>query len=273
MTLSGSLVLFHSDPELYEVAIRAYLNGCNGLLYVVDNSLTPLESELFHHSRVVYIHSGRNLGFGAGHNLALSILDNKSEFHLILNPDVCFGVDVIPYLQDLLKSNHEIAVAMPRINYPDGSLQHLCKLLPNPIDLIFRRFIPLKMFQDSINRRYELHGLPQDRLVEVPMISGCFFISRTSILKKMGGFDEQFFMYFEDVDLVRRISGEGSVIYAPQVIVTHAYAKGSYRNWRLLRYHLQSAIKYFNKWGWFYDPLRRKKNLKMAYLDSSLGHS
>ncbi|MEQ1532705.1 MAG: glycosyltransferase [Sideroxydans sp.] len=259
MQLSGSLVLYHNDPALYERAIQSFLNGCDGVLYVVDNSSVPLENELFRHPRVQYMHPGKNLGFGSAHNLAISEIDS-SNYHLILNPDIYFGAEVLPHLLDVMQVQDNIGALMPRINYPDGSLQRLCKLLPTPVDLILRRFIPLEAVRNRINLRYELYALPQDRLVDVPTISGCFLLVRTDILFRLGGFDERYFMYLEDVDLVRRIGGAARVVYDPRVSVTHAYAKGSYRNKKLLGYHLVSAVRYFTKWGWWFDSDRRVRN-------------
>lgn len=74
------------------------------------------------------------------------------------------------------------------------------------------------------------------------------------------GFDERYFMYMEDVDLVRRLGRLGKTLYAPQVHIVHEYAKGSYGNKKLLVFHLKSGLRYFNKWGWFFDEERRKKN-------------
>jgi len=67
----------------------------------------------------------------------------------------------------------------------------------------------------------------------------------------LGGFDERYFMYMEDVDLVRRCASLGKVKYLPKMTVVHEFSKGSYHNPKLLRYHVCSAIMYFNKWGWF----------------------
>lgn len=260
MRISGSLVLFHNDSALYGQAIQSFLNGCDGVLYVVDNSSIPLEHDLFRHPRVRYLYPGRNLGFGAAHNLAIAEISPVSSCHLFLNPDISFGPEVLTHLINVMRDSLGIGVLMPRINYPDGSLQRLCKLLPTPVDLILRRFIPLKSVQSGINRRYELHDLPQDRLIDVPTISGCFMIVRTELLRNLGGFDERYFMYLEDVDLVRRIGDEARVVYDPCVCVTHAYAKGSYRNKKLLAYHMASAVRYFTKWGWWFDSVRRKRN-------------
>lgn len=260
MKLSASLVLFHNEATQYSLAIQSFLDGCDGVLYVLDNSSSPLEHVLFAHPRVRYMHPGTNLGFGKAHNRALALVASTSDVHLFLNPDVEFDCNVLPALMTYLESNQEVGALMPRVEYPDGTLQRLCKLLPTPVELIFRRFIPSNAIKNRINQRYELHALPQDRPSCVPTLSGCFLLIRTKLLQKIGGFDERYFMYMEDVDLVRRIGDIAQTVYLPSIKVVHAYAKGSYRNKKLLAYHLESAIRYFFKWGWFFDRARNKRN-------------
>ena len=86
--ITASLVLYHNDPKDYEAAISSFLKGCDGIIYVIDNSSQRLKSQFFSTPRVNYIFVGRNLGFGAAHNLAISRLPNLSKAHLILNPDI-----------------------------------------------------------------------------------------------------------------------------------------------------------------------------------------
>jgi len=262
MNLSASLVLFHNDPNQYGAAIRSFLEGCNGILYIVDNSSEPLEHKLFFHPRVNYLYVGKNLGFGKAHNLAISLAAGTFNAHLFLNPDISFEPHVLPKLVNFLSVNPSVGAVMPQIKYPDGTLQPLCKLLPTPMDLIFRRFFICKKIKNKINMRYEMHGLPQDRPSCVPTLSACFLLVRGETLNKLGGFDERYFMYLEDVDLVRRIGDLAETVYQPAVSVLHSYAKGSYHDSRLLKYHIQSAVKYFNKWGWFFDSIRKKRNRK-----------
>jgi len=260
MNLSASLVLFHNDPTQFGLAMSCFLEGCEGILYVVDNSTVRLQHELFAHPRVRYVHAEENLGFGKAHNRAIAMVAGTSDLHLLLNPDISFEPNVLPELVRFLKTNPAVGAVMPRITYPDGNLQRLCKLLPTPADLILRRFISFAYIKEKINMRYEMHRLPQNRPSRVPTLSGCFLLIRSELLYRLGGFDERFFMYLEDVDLVRRIGDVAETVYQPSVQVVHAYAKGSYRNRRLLGYHLVSAIKYFNKWGWIVDPTRRTRN-------------
>lgn len=154
----------------------------------------------------------------------------------------------------------DIGALMPKIIYPNGELQRLCKLLPTPSHLIFRRFVPSLRLRNYINDTYELNGLRQDLPSDIPSLSGCFLLVRSSVLQQTKGFDERYFMYMEDVDLIRRIGDIARTVYDPKVSVRHSYGKGSYRNRKLLYYHIRSAVKYFNKWGWFFDPVRATRN-------------
>lgn len=226
----------------------------------MDHSPKALEHPILLDPRLILVHRPDNPGFGTGHNRAYEYVRDISEFHLLLNPDVRFGTEVLPALVNCFALDKTITAAMPRIVYPDGQLQSLCKLLPTPIDLILRRFIPIKMVREAINCRYELRDLPQDRRSDVPSLSGCMLLMRSSDFVAVGGFDQRYFMYMEDVDLVRRLGDLGRTIYEPKIQVEHGYAKGSYRSRRLLAHHMTSAIRYFNKWGWCFDTTRRQRN-------------
>jgi GT2 family glycosyltransferase len=262
--ISASLVIYNSKLESVINAAESFLNGCeNGILIISDNSQSPLIHPLLENPRVLYMFNNANIGFGAAHNKAFFSIGNKTDFHLILNPDVIFLQDVIPHILKVMQDNREIGVLMPRVNYPDGSLQRLCKLLPTPFNLILRRFIPIPALKKYINRSYELHDLAQDKLIDVPTISGCFLIFQSQLFRSIGGFDERYFMYLEDIDLVRRIGALARIVYDPRVSVIHEYARGSYKNNQLLKYHIKSAVLYFAKWGWFFDSQRKEINAKM----------
>ncbi len=83
---------------------------------------------------------------------------------------------------------------------------------------------------------------------------------RVGAIKKAGFFDDRFFMYLEDTDLCRRINKVYRTVFYPYVTIYHNYGKGSYTNKKLLHYHIKSAVRYFNKWGWFNDSERKKIN-------------
>jgi hypothetical protein len=111
------------------------------------------------------------------------------------------------------------------------------------------------------------------RPVYVPVLSGCFMFTRRSVFDRVGGFDERFFLYMEDIDLCRRMGDISRLLFWPGITVTHGHAQGSYKHAHLLRVHIRAAIAYFNKWGWFNDPDRDLRNcpgLTEADINSAL---
>lgn len=161
-----------------------------------------------------------------------------------------------------MDKDNRCGLIMPKILYPNGEIQFLCKLLPTPLDLISRRFFLFGKYMKKRNTKYELRFADYDKKMIVPSLSGCFMFMRMEIIKKVGMFDQRYFMYAEDLDLCRRIGEISHTIYYPEVCVYHEYEKGSYKQKKLLGYHLVSVFKYFNKWGWFIDGYRKRINQK-----------
>jgi GT2 family glycosyltransferase len=227
---------------------------------VVDNSPAALTKEVFEDYNWTYIHNPNNPGFGASHNLIFDHFSKMADYHLIVNPDITFSKDVVGELVVFLDQNKQAGCVMPKVYYPDGSIQRLAKLLPSPIDLIIRR-LPFKSTIESTNKRLELHHADYEvGTFEVPFVSGCFVLFRSRVIDRIGFFDTRFFMYTEDTDLSRRLWINGTrPYYFGETSVFHYYEKGSSKNLKLLKIHIESAIKYFNKWGWI-DRERRKIN-------------
>ena len=96
--------------------------------------------------------------------------------------------------------------------------------------------------------------------MNIPNLSGCFMFLRLSTLKEVGLFDENIFMYLEDIDLNRRIHRRYKTIFYPFTEVIHQHQKESYKSKKLLKAHIKSAIYYFNKYGWICDRERTEIN-------------
>jgi GT2 family glycosyltransferase len=269
--LTASLVVYHNAKDDIKKVIESFLGyGSTSILFVVDNSANDSLKELCIDSRITYIFNDANIGFGAAHNIAFhEAYELESDYHILLNPDVYFDPSTIDSLLHKAASDSSIGLLMPKIVYPNGDTQHLCKLIPSPKDLILRRFIPSDTIKKKLENRYELRFFSYNEEAEIPILSGCFMMIRTSVLKTVSGFDERYFMYLEDVDLCRRIGDVSKLVYYPKVEIVHNYEKGSYKNKKLLGYHITSAIKYFNKWGWVFDSKRSRINkrtlLKLNY--------
>lgn len=271
MTVTVSIVLYHNDPTEIQEAVESCLTSeLVKKIYLIDNSANDSLQGISDDPRIIYIHNGANLGFGAAHNIALRKILNSSDYHLVLNPDINFSKGVIETLVDFMQQHADVGLVMPKVLYRSGEIQRLCKLLPSPFQLFGRRFLGNTAFAKRLDRTYELHAFSYDRLLDVPNLSGCFMFIRTALLKDVGIFDERYFMYLEDIDFVRRIGQRSRTVVYPYVSVYHGYKKGSYHTKGLMLIHIRSAIKYFNKWGWFIDNERSRLNNAVR---NHLGHN
>jgi len=260
--LSASIVVYKNEANMLSQAIGSFLNNtAHSQLFIIDNSPTDQLKALTVHPRITYIFNNRNIGFGAGHNISIRRVINKSKYHVVLNPDVYFDDNVICKLYEFMEKNPAVGQVMPKVLYPDGRMQHLCRLLPTPKILVLRRFFNfMKRYVAKENYQHELQFSGYDKIVDVPFLSGCFMFLRTDALKKSGLFDERFFLYTEDTDLTRRIHKYYRTIYYPEATIYHHHARGSYKNLWLTWCNIQSAVKYFNKWGWTKDEERERFN-------------
>ena len=259
--ITASVVVFHTPVAELRCLIDCVCASSIESLFLVDNSSNDSLRELQKLSdKIVYIYSD-NLGFGHGHNIAIKkAIELGAQYHVVINPDIYWNDRVIEKLSDYMAENQDCGLVMPQILYPNGDIQHLCKLLPTPMNLLGRRFLPFKSLVNRMDERYEMRFTNYDKEIEVPSLSGCFMFLRVDVLRKVGMFDERYFMYAEDLDLCRRIGEVSRTMFYPTVSVYHAYEKGSYKNKKLLKYHICSVIKYFNKWGWFFDAKRGLRN-------------
>jgi GT2 family glycosyltransferase len=264
LDITAAIVLYNSHTEKLLQAINSFLNSELSIrLFLIDNSPTDDLKILANDSRIEYLHNPSNPGFGAAHNIAIKkSIENDSKYHLVLNPDIYFSPGNLEKLFLFMEENKEVGHVMPKVLYPDGSMQYLCKTYPNPFDLFARRFMPgfmKKWFKKRMDH-YEYKDHDYDSIMyDIPYLSGCFMFLRNKTLEQVGLFDDRIFMYIEDADLTRRFLETSRTAYYPEAVVYHHFEKGSHKNWKLMWYSIHGAWIYFNKWGWFFD--KRKTNL------------
>jgi len=261
--LNASIVLYKQTLSEIKPLVETLRNSALiSVIFLIDNS--PSETNDFQTLPVTYIFSDKNIGYGAAHNIAIrKTIENDIPYHLVVNPDIAFEPAILDKIERFMNNNSDIGLLMPKILYPTGEIQYLCKLIPTPFDLIFRRFLPEKWTRKR-TEKFELRSSGYNRIMDVPYLSGCFMFLRTETLKAVGLFDERFFMYPEDIDLTRRIHRKYRTVFYPEVQVIHHHAQGSYVNGKLLYIHMSNMIKYFNKWGWIFDKERREINKKFS---------
>lgn len=263
--ITVSIVTYKTNIDELQKCFNSLISDKISRIYVVDNSCLDYIKEFCkEYPKVLYIPS-ENVGYGAAHNIAIkAALDMGSLFHLVLNSDVYFPPNVIDKLVDYMeeKEHQDVAQVQPNIVFPDGSLQYTCRLLPTPVNLIFRRFLP-KQLVGKMNYRYMLKFNDHKQEMNVPYHQGSFMFFRTSCFSKVGLFDERFFMYPEDIDITRRMHKYYRTMFWPGVTVVHAHRAASYKSKKMLMIHTTNMIKYFNKWGWLFDKERSQWNKQL----------
>lgn len=258
--ITVSIVVYKTSIEELSQCLASLSSSMVSKIYIVDNSRQKYIADFcWQYANVVYIGSN-NVGYGAGHNQALrQVLHSGEKYHLVLNSDVYFEPEILEKICAYMDENSDVGQLIPNTIYPNGELQYVCRLLPTPLDLIFRRFLPKKLAK-KMDERFLLKKYGHTSIMDIPFLLGSFMFFRLSCFRQIGLFDENIFMYMEDIDITRRMHKFYKTIFWPQVTIVHAHKAESYKNKKMLKVHIKSAIQYFNKWGWFWDKERRKWN-------------
>lgn len=193
-----------------------------------------------------------NRGYGAANNAALR--DSQTDLHLVLNPDVELDRAALHEAVHALQDNPDCVLLTPFATDPSGERQHVAKGMPGFITLLGRALPGVSSsLRDRLgNARYELRGQLNDVPVKgVFLAGGCFMLCRSRELQAVGGFDEAFFMYFEDFDLSLRLcQGQPRVLYAPSVRIIHGGGQAASKGLKHIRWFARSALRFFARHGW-----------------------
>lgn len=261
-SLSVSIVVHRLDePELRRNLITLRLAAdrlpkpCVRLT-LIDNSeqsgLTSALSAVAIHTRwpdVTIISGHGNIGYGAGHNLAIRA--TTAATHLVLNPDVELDPDALRH--GLLTMSEHACVLVGAVGRDvNGEPGYLSKRMPSIGVFYLRGFAPawLKVrFQNRL-AHYEYHDLPINRVSDVTLVSGAFMLCRTDALRAVNGFDERYFLHFEDLDLSLRMHAQGRVVSDPSVTLIHHGGNAAKKGAGHLKLFLRSAFRFFNSHGW-----------------------
>ena len=246
--VSGSIVTFNNISTIEKTleTIFTQTKDIDFKLYIVDNGSSDGTPEFVENNypQVSVIRNEKNVGFGAGHNIIINSVE--SSYHAIINPDIVLKENVIKKMVDYMEENQDIGLLSPRICFPDGRDQILGKRNPRLKYLVASRLRgdePGKLL-----REYAMLDCDLSKPIQIENATGCFMLLRTEVLKKIGGFDDGYFMYFEDADISRRAAKITRVVYYPDAVVYHVWGRESKRNFKLMRIHIQSMLKYFIKW-------------------------
>jgi GT2 family glycosyltransferase len=277
LSLSIAIVCYHSDEQDLRRLLESLIHAIEALeknqsiqpipIYLVDNSeagdlelatFDDLASKATGLELAVHFHliQGQgNIGYGRAHNLVLK--DLESDFHLMLNPDVV--LDEYCLLEGLgyLESEKKIVMVSPMARYANEDPQYLSKRYPSVLTLFIRGFLPRSLQKPFLKRlaHYEMHELITENperspRTSIPIISGCFMLCRTAALRAIKGFDESYFLYFEDFDLSLRIAKQGDIAFVPRMKIIHGGGNTAKKGLKHIGMFIRSGIRFFSTHGW-----------------------
>jgi N-acetylglucosaminyl-diphospho-decaprenol L-rhamnosyltransferase len=213
---------------------------------VVDNGSTDGSVELVRHleAPLKLIQPSRNLGYGAAVNQGVAA--TAGEFVFVCNPDLVVEPGAVELLGRALDARTDAAVAGPMLLEPDGSVYPSGRSFPSLGDSLGHGFVGLFWRDNPWTRRYRLIGDQQQTARDADWVSGAGFLVRRSAFAAVGGFDEAYFMYVEDVDLCWRLHRAGwGVLYVPSARAVHEQGRStSRRPYRMLAAHHRSILRF-----------------------------
>ena len=270
LRLSASLVLYKPDLVTLERTLRALQNAAVVVkqhypmqlsLTLVDNSDDP---EL--HSKISNWHAGiclampdwtlsllrasGNLGYGRGNNLVID--EVRSDYHLVINPDLFVQDDSLLHAVAFMETHQDVGLLSPAVFGEDGERHFMCKRHPTLLIMFLRSFSPswLQSRLSFVISKFEMRDCNYEkRIYPLEYPTGCFMFFRTAPLQAIGGFDPDFFLHYEDADIGRRMPKVARVVYVPQVRVVHQWSRDTHRSMKAKRITVRSGLLYWQKWG------------------------
>ncbi len=252
-TLNSLVVACENCYKNFEVISQIDLINNNPQSEFLQSSLPTLyKIKKFHFLKVSILNSKINGGYGYGNNKSIK-RNFDSNFHLVLNPDVILDQDSLTNAISYMTNNKHIGLITPNVTGIDGTFHYTCKKNPT-LFIMFIRSIPgLKFLFSRINNEYEMHSQNYNKIIKsIQFPTGCFMFFRSSILRDIGGFDERFFLHYEDADIGRKLSEVSRCDYLPNVRIKHVWARETHKNFLMRFITIQSGIKYWKKWGGFF---------------------
>ena len=261
--LVSAIVLFHNSRSAEEaknciealknqtiadqLEIIAVNNGADKNVHKIIESATQDAENL------QLIRSEKNLGYGAGNNFGAK--HATGEFILIINPDNRLEPNAAEVMVRFLQKNPDIGVVGPQLIFPDGTIRDSYRTFPSPLDIIIKRTPLKKIFKNRI-RRYLQWDRDSNEIGDVDWLCGACLLIKRSLFEEFGGFDERYFLFFEDCDLCRKVWGKNlRVTYLPTAKARDSEQRlssggvFSVFTKKTVRVHVASAVKYFWKWS------------------------
>ncbi len=227
MTLTIGIVNYNTKKDL-ERCINSILHNppdCSYEITIVDNDSKDGSKEFLKRIKIkniTYIFNEKNLGFGKACNQIAKT--SSTSYILFLNPDVEITENSVNRLIDFLRNNKQTGAVTGKLLYPNKSFQLSCRQFPTIFRVLFGRESFLRKISPNNNfsKQYLMTELNYDKIQFPDWARGAVMLFRTELFRKIGGFDERFFLFFEDTDICFRLKKAGyRIAYFPEAIFYH----------------------------------------------------
>lgn len=219
-----------------------------------DDSRGILRASLPADPRVRMIESAENKGFGAGYNLGAR--HARGTYLLFNNPDKIPEPAAVERMVRAMQAEPAIGILAPKLLHHDGTRRYSVRRFPHPIDCVAKRSFLRRWFEKRIESYLQLDMDPDAERDTDWVIGGCFMIERV-FFERLKGFDETYFLFFEDIDICRRCALAGKKVrYFPSAVALDKKRRLSEGGALSMitsgvgRAHIVSAFRYFRRWGW-----------------------
>lgn len=217
-----------------------------------DDSIGIIRNRLSMLPHVRILETSDNIGYGRGNTVGFD--HARGDYFFIPNPDNIMQENALELMLKEMEAHPDIGILAPKLVHEDGTIRHGARLFPTFFDVLVKRLAPHGVFRPRMER-YLQHSVNPDEARDVDWVVGACMLIRRDALENVGSFDPRFFLFFEDMDLCRRIKHAGYRIrYFPAAVAgdrKHRLTDGSLLSLFLSRSgraHIASAFKYFWKW-------------------------
>lgn len=248
--LTVSIVTYNSAGEI-DVLLSS-LQKCflfdKMAIYVVDNASKDNTIEFIKEKYpwCIVIQNHGNIGFGKAHNLVIKNV--RSKYHIIVNPDIFIPEDSILNAASFMNMNPDVVLMTPYMLNSDGTQQFLPKRNPSFKYLFGGMFEKHMKFCKKLREEYTRKNENIADPVDVEFCTGAFMFARTEALHRIGGFDERYFLHFEDADLTRELRKVGRTVYNPDIKIIHKWHRENRKINKSFWIALKSMFIYMRKW-------------------------
>lgn len=228
-------IVSHGHGEMVSRLV-AQLQDCPEVAQIIVTRNIPENLDV---AGVIVIENPEPKGFGANHNVAFKHCNQP--YWCVLNPDIELSGNPFPGLLALLEQDRRLGLVAPVVTSPKGEIEDSVRPFPSVVSILAKAL-------GLSDGRY-----PRDRAAEVlnpDWVAGMFMLYPSDTYRSLGGFDERYFLYYEDVDICARAwRAQVGIAVAKSVLVVHDARRASHRNLRFLRWHLSSMLRFLLKFS------------------------